>query len=57
MLQLAAKGFSSVSCDARGYSPQASPPEYSSYYYDNLATDILDIVDAMGFSEKFGGKF
>jgi len=57
MLQLAAHNYSSVSCDARGYSPRASPPDYNAYYYDKLAADIIAIVDAIGFSTKFGGKF
>jgi len=57
MLQLSALNYSSVSCDARGYSPLASPPDYSAYHYDKLAADIIAIVDAIGFSTKFGGKF
>lgn len=57
MLQLSALNYSSVSCDARGYSAHASPPDYSAYHYDKLAADIIAIVDRMGFSEKFGGKF
>jgi len=57
MLQLAALNYSTVSCDARGYSPGASPAEYSAYHYDKLAGDIISIVDTMGFAGKFGGKF
>jgi pimeloyl-ACP methyl ester carboxylesterase len=57
MLQLSALNYSSVACDGRGYSPHASPPDYSAYHYDKLATDIIAIVDKMGFSGKFGGKF
>ena len=57
MLQLAALGYASVACDARGYSPGASPFDYGAYHYDKLAADIIDIVDAMGFGEKFDGKF
>jgi pimeloyl-ACP methyl ester carboxylesterase len=57
MLQLAKLNYSSVSCDGRGYSPGASPPDYSAYHYDRLASDIISIVEQMGFSHKFGGKF
>ena len=57
MLQLAALNYSSVSCDARGYSPGASPADNSAYHYDKLAGDIISIVDQMGFAAKFGGKF
>jgi hypothetical protein len=32
MLQLAAHNYSSVSCDARGYSPRATPPDDKAYY-------------------------
>ena len=58
MLQLATRNYNSVSCDGRGYSPRASPPDPSAYNYDKLAADIIAIVDAApGFSKNFGGKF
>ena len=53
MLQLAAKGFTSLACDQRGYSPKASPDQYAAYLYDTLVGDIFSIVDSFGFGLKF----
>eukprot|EP00466_Bigelowiella_natans_P004869 jgi/Bigna1/143237/aug1.77_g17945 len=57
MLQLASSGYSSLACDQRGYSPNASPDDYAAYNYDVLASDILSITNAAGFNASFGGKF
>jgi hypothetical protein len=57
MLQLALKGYTSLACDQRGYSPGASPDDYSAYHYDLLATDILALTSAAGFNSSFNGKF
>lgn len=52
MRQLAAKGFRSVACDQRGYSPGASPPNVENYAYHILRDDVWHMADAAGF-----GKF
>ena len=57
MQQLGALNYSSLSCDARGYSPGASPDLYDAYNYDELAGDLFGIVDATGLADQFGGKF
>ena len=57
MLQLSANGYSALACDARGYSPDASPYKFASYNYDDLVDDIVSITDEQGFKNKFGGKF
>jgi len=49
MRELASRGFRSVGCDQRGYSPGASPQVYAAYNYDELAADIFAIADASGF--------
>ena len=46
MRKLAALGYTGLACDARGYSPGASPSDYEAYHYDHLAADIFGIVDA-----------
>lgn len=46
MLQLAPLGYTSVACDARGYSPGAAPQEQRAYHYDELAGDIFSLVNA-----------
>ena len=57
MLRLAPLGYDGLSCDARGYSPNASPNEYSAYNYNNLTSDIFSLLDASGYSAKFDGTF
>ena len=57
MLQLAGEGFTSLACDARGFSPGASPNDPTAYHYDLLAQDILDLTTFEGFNSTFGGKF
>jgi len=57
MTQLADKGYDSLACDQRGYSPGAAPDEMSAYSYDLLASDIVSITNAFGFNASFGGKF
>jgi len=57
MLQLASKGYTSLACDQRGYSPGASPDDYNAYHYDLLAADILALTSAVGFNSTFEGKF
>jgi len=51
MRQLAAKGFRSVACDQRGYSPGASPDGLENYDYDLLRSDVFAIARAVGFQE------
>ena len=57
MLRLAALGFNGLSCDARGYSPNASPPNYDDYNYNMLTSDIFSLLDASGFTNQFNGTF
>ena len=57
MQKLLPLGFDVLACDQRGYSPGASPNNYSAYNYNELAADIFSLVDASGFSQNFGGKF
>lgn len=57
MRQLGNLGYSSLACDARGYSPGAAPDDYSAYNYNELQGDIFSIVDASGLSTPFGGQF
>jgi len=57
MLELAPLGYDVLACDQRGYSPGASPSNYSAYHYDELVSDLFHIVDASGFGDRFGGKF
>jgi len=57
MLQLGPKGFASLACDARGYSPTAAPDDYDSYHYDKLQSDIFSIVDESGLSADFNNQF
>ena len=56
-LELADHGYASVSCDNRGYSPGASPNEYSAYNYDVLQTDIFSLVNATKMYNPTDGKF
>lgn len=46
MQALAAKGYNTLACDQRGFSPGASPKLKSAYNYDLLAKDIFAIADA-----------
>eukprot|EP00943_MAST-04B_sp_MAST-4B-sp1_P004260 g4260.t1 len=57
MLELANHGYASVSCDNRGFSPGASPNNYSAYNYDVLQTDIFSIVNATNMYDSKDGKF
>jgi pimeloyl-ACP methyl ester carboxylesterase len=57
MLKLAPLGYTSLSCDQRGYSPGASPDDYSAYNYNELTTDLFAVVNASEISSQFGGKF
>jgi pimeloyl-ACP methyl ester carboxylesterase len=57
MLRLAALGYNGLSCDARGYSPGASPPQYNAYNYNELTSDIFSLLDASGYSTQFNGTF
>mmetsp|Transcript_93375 Transcript_93375/g.267166 ORF Transcript_93375/g.267166 Transcript_93375/m.267166 type:complete len:165 (+) Transcript_93375:469-963(+) len=57
MLELKALGFDSLACDARGYSPNASPYNADAYHYDKLQSDIFSIVDESGLSAPFDDKF
>lgn len=52
MRQLASKGFRSVACDQRGYSPGASPDGVENYMYNLLRDDVFAVAAAAGF-EKF----
>ena len=47
MRQLGQVGFTSLACDARGYSPGAAPDDYDAYNYNALQGDIFSIVDAV----------
>lgn len=49
MEQLASKGYRSVACDQRGYSPGASPESEEDYNYDKLRDDVWNVADAVGF--------
>ena len=57
MLQLAKTGYRSLACDARGFSPGASPDNPEAYHYDLLAREVLDLTSSYGFNESFGGRF
>jgi len=57
MIHLASVGYTSLACDARGYSPGAAPEGYSDYGYNKLAADVFAIVDAEGLAAHWGGKF
>jgi pimeloyl-ACP methyl ester carboxylesterase len=59
MKDLALLGYTSLSCDARGYSPGASPKTMPSYSYNELIADIFGLVDAFATyrSMPIGGKF
>lgn len=46
MLQLAPLGYTSVACDARGYSPGATPQLQPAYHYDELVVDVFSLVNA-----------
>jgi hypothetical protein len=46
MKVLAPLGYTSLACDARGYSPGASPNTVSSYSYNELIKDLFGLVDA-----------
>lgn len=50
MLALAAKGYRSVACNQRGYSPGARPDDVAEYNYDLLRDDVFAMADAAGFS-------
>lgn len=57
MLAQAPLGFTGLACDARGYSPGASPNNQSAYLYDELAKDLFSLADTFGFGKEYGGKF
>jgi len=57
MLQLSARGYNTLACDQRGFSPGASPNRPEAYNYDTLASDIMSITGAAGFGDSFGGRF
>ena len=57
MLRLAPLGYNGLSCDARGYSPNASPNEYDAYNYNELTSDIFSLLNASGYSTQFNGTF
>jgi len=61
MSAVAEKGFNTLACDQRGYSPGAAPDDYQSYNYDNLQQDIFNIVDSegsgFGFDVNSDGAF
>ena len=44
MVQLATKGYNTLACDQRGYSPGAAPDDIEAYGYDFLAADIVSIT-------------
>ncbi|KOO25448.1 epoxide hydrolase [Chrysochromulina tobinii] len=45
MQTLAGRGYNTLACDQRGYSPGASPYNVSDYNYDYLAQDLFALVD------------
>lgn len=45
MQTLAGRGYNTLACDQRGYSPGASPYNVSDYNYDSLAQDLFALVD------------
>lgn len=47
--ELDQRGYRSMACDLRGYSPDAAPQEYGAYNYNELAKDIFALADASGF--------
>lgn len=54
MLSFASKGYDSLACDMRGFSPGASPNVSTAYNYNHLVGDIFGIVDAhFGAGAKF----
>ena len=59
MRALAPLGYTSLACDARGYSPGASPNTMGSYSYNELIKDLFGLVDAFATfrSKPTGGKF
>ena len=50
--EAAAAGYQVVAFDQRGYSPGARPEATESYGLDQLADDVVDVADAVGF-ERF----
>lgn len=50
MRALAARGYHSLACNLRGYSPGARPPLVTDYNYYTLASDVFALADAANFS-------
>ena len=54
MRELSEKGYYSVACNQRGYSPSASPPKQEDYNYDILASDVSELAsEAFGYDGKY----
>jgi len=54
MVALAGRGYDTLACDNRGFSPGASPNTSAAYNYDLLAKDIFALVDAhFGAGSRF----
>jgi len=49
MAQLADEGYRCFAPDQRGYSPGARPDSVEAYTYDELASDVVSLADAVGF--------
>jgi pimeloyl-ACP methyl ester carboxylesterase len=49
MAKLADEGYRCFAPDQRGYSPGARPEQVESYTYDQLASDVIALADAVGF--------
>ena len=54
MRTLAAKGFHSVACNQRGYSPGAAPANVTDYDYNLLRDDVFAVAAAVNFTS--GGR-
>ncbi len=52
MMRLADEGYRCFAPDQRGYSPGARPDRVEAYTYDQLASDVIALADAVGF-ERF----
>ena len=56
MRTLAAKGYHSVACNQRGYSPGAAPSNVTAYDYNLLKDDVFAVAKAVNFTAE-GRKF
>jgi pimeloyl-ACP methyl ester carboxylesterase len=50
---LADEGYRVIAPNQRGYSPRATPFDIESYQLPLLVDDVLNIADAVGFTDKF----